>query len=88
MFLFPSIYDNAPIVIREAAALKTPSIVIEGTNSQEGIIDNYNGFTSLHDTKAFADKIYQIVLDRHNLQQVGINAQKTSSISWEKLLMK
>lgn len=86
LFLFPSIYDNAPIVIREAAALKTPSIVIEGTNSQEGIIDNFNGFTGLNDEKAFADKIYQIVLDRNSLHQVGINAYKTISVSWEKII--
>lgn len=28
LFLFPSLYDNAPLVIREAAALGTPSVLI------------------------------------------------------------
>ena len=46
LFLFPSIYDNAPIVIHEAAAVGTPSLVIAGSNASEEIIDNTNGFHS------------------------------------------
>ena len=30
LFLFPSIYDNAPLVVREAGALQTPSILVRG----------------------------------------------------------
>ena len=29
-FLFPSFYDNAPLVLREAAAMKAPAILLEG----------------------------------------------------------
>ena len=29
LFLFPSLYDNAPLVVREAAALNTPSVMVE-----------------------------------------------------------
>ncbi len=35
LFLFPSIYDNAPLVVREAASLYTPSIVARGSNTAE-----------------------------------------------------
>lgn len=86
LFLFPSIYDNAPIVIREAAALKTPSIVIEGANSQEGIIDGFNGFTCQNDVNSFVEKVLQIVNNRENLNKIGINAQKTLSSSWKEII--
>ena len=44
LFLFPSIYDNAPLVIREAAALQTPSVLVRDSSSAENITNNFNGF--------------------------------------------
>ncbi|MBN2883057.1 MAG: glycosyltransferase, partial [Clostridia bacterium] len=44
LFLFPSIYDTFGIVVREAAALKCPCVLIEGSNAAENIIDGHNGF--------------------------------------------
>ncbi|HEY8364243.1 MAG TPA: glycosyltransferase [Haloplasmataceae bacterium] len=88
LFLFPSLYDNAPIVVREAAALRTPSIVINGSNAQEGIIDGYNGFTSEEDIDKLATKIYNISQDKEKLHEVGLNAQKTISCSWENIIDK
>lgn len=32
LFVFPSLYDNAPIVIREAAASYTPSLLVKNSN--------------------------------------------------------
>ena len=44
LFVFPSIYDNAPMVVREAAAAGTPSLLIEGSCAAEGVTDGVNGF--------------------------------------------
>ena len=61
LFLFPSIYDNAPLVVREAASLYTPSIVARGSNTAEIIQDGINGFLSDNDVTAFANRLRYIL---------------------------
>ncbi len=86
LFLFPSVYDNAPIVIREAAALKTPSLVIENSNAQEGIIDRVNGYTCKENPQSLAEKIKLITADKSTLMLVGKKAQETICRSWETII--
>ena len=86
LFLFPSIYDNAPIVVQEAAAVGTPSLVIAGSNAAEEIIDYTNGFLSEHDTVSYSKKIIQITSDKEILKKAGENAKKTIYRSWENII--
>lgn len=44
LFVFPSVYDNAPMVVREAAVNGTASVLVRGSCSAEGITDGVNGF--------------------------------------------
>ena len=44
LFLFPSLYDTSPLTIREAAAMHTPSVMIEGSMTAEVITGGSNGF--------------------------------------------
>ena len=71
LFLFPSVYDNAPIVIREAAAAQCPAVVVAGANSAEGIIDNVNGFLTKNDPESLAQRIQTIIGDPQRLAAVG-----------------
>lgn len=57
LFLFPSLYDNAPLVVREAASLHTPSLVTRGSNTSEFIRDSINGFLADNDVLAFANRL-------------------------------
>lgn len=86
LFLFPSLYDTSGIVVREAAAVKTPSLVIADSNASEGIEDNVNGFMSLNNEEAFAQRIMEIISDREKLKTVGERAQKTIYRSWEDIV--
>lgn len=86
LFLFPSIYDNAPIVMQEAAAVGTPSLVIARCNAAEGIVDNVNGFFSDNDSISYANRIMQIVADREALRNIGKKAQVTISRNWESIV--
>jgi len=87
LFLFPSIYDNAPIVVQEAAAVGTPSLCIAGSNAAEEIKDNVNGFLcEENDAESYADRIFQIVSDRKNLKDAGENAKKTIYRNWENII--
>lgn len=86
LFLFPSICDNAPIVVREAAACRCPSLLIEKTNAAEGVIDNYNVFLAPNDANLYADRLFKLIKDREKTRQVGLAAQKTISKNWEELV--
>jgi len=86
LFLFPSVYDNAPIVIREAAAVATPSLVIANTNTAEGIIDNVNGFLSENDAESYANRILSIISDKELLRKAGEKARDTIFRDWESIV--
>jgi len=83
LFLFPSIYDNAPLVIREAGAMHTPSILIKGSSSAENIIDNFNGFLIENSTESFASKLRELFDSPDRVHQAGANAAKSIACSWE-----
>lgn len=86
LFLFPSIYDNAPLVVREAAAAGCPSVVIRGTNAADGIEDRYNGFVSDNDERVFALTVKNALQDMDRLAGVAKNASRTIARSWESII--
>jgi 1,2-diacylglycerol 3-alpha-glucosyltransferase len=86
LFLFPSVYDNAPIVVREAAAVGTPSLVIAKSNAAEGIVDNVNGFLSDNDSISYSKRIVEIINKRDELENIGKKAQATIYRRWESIV--
>ena len=82
LFLFPSIYDNAPLVVREAASLHTPSIVARGSNTAEIIKDGINGFLSDNDVTAFANRLRYILERPIILSRAARGAAETLVRSW------
>lgn len=86
LLVFPSIYDNAPLVVREAAAAGCPSLLIKYSNAAEGISDNENGFLCREDASDIANTINSILLNPENIRRVGDNAKKTLARSWENII--
>ena len=86
LFLFPSIYDNAPLVIREAGALHTPSILVEGSSSAENIIDNFNGFLIQNNIDSFAAKLRELIKSPERIHKAGLNASQSIARSWESVV--
>lgn len=86
LFLFPSLYDNAPIVVREAAAVGCAAVLIAGSNSAEEVRDGFNGWLAPNDPDEYAAKVISILADREKLRQVGLNAQRTIYKDWEQLI--
>ena len=86
LFLFPSVYDNAPIVIREAAAVATPSVVIANSNAAEGIEDNVNGFLSENTAQSYANRILEVTKDRDLIIRAGQRAKVTIYRNWEDIV--
>jgi len=83
LFLFPSIYDNAPLVIREAGAMHTPSILVEGSSSAENVIDNFNGFLVKNSVESFSSKLIELISAPERIRMAGLNASKSIARSWE-----
>lgn len=83
LFLFPSIYDNAPLVVREAGALHTASVLVEGASAADIITDNFNGFLTQNTPESFAAKLRELIATPEKIQLAGINASKTIARSWE-----
>lgn len=83
LFLFPSFYDNAPLVIRESAALGTPSVLIRGVTAAEVIRDNENGFLADGNIEAFASRVIDALQDPEARRKAGRGAQRTLCRSWE-----
>lgn len=82
LFLFPSLYDNAPLVVREAASFATPAILVDKSTASEVVSDDYNGFLVARDSTCYADKILQLYKNRHKILGVGINARESFVRKW------
>jgi len=86
LFIFPSIYDNAPIVTREAAAVGTASLIVKGSNAAEGIIHGKNGYLCENSAESISQAILKIIANRKDMKNTGLNAQKTIFRSWENIV--
>ncbi len=86
LFLFPSLYDNAPLVVREAAAMRIPSLLVDGSTAAEIICDGVNGFLAQNNKEAMATKIRQVIADWCWRKAVGRAASKTIAQPWEDII--
>ena len=84
LLFFPSVFDNAPLVLREAAVLGVPTLVTEGSNAAGAIRKNENGFTAAATPKDMSDEILRIFAEE-DIRRIGLNAQETIPVSWERL---
>ena len=85
LLFFPSVFDNAPLVVREAAVLGIPALLTEGSNAAGAVRKNFNGFTAAASPKEMSDEILRIFTEE-DISQVGRNAQETIPVSWDRLM--
>jgi glycosyltransferase involved in cell wall biosynthesis len=83
LFLFPSLYDNAPLVVREAAALHTPSVMVAESTAATILKDGENGFLVSNETEDFAQCIRRLMADPDLVKRVGMEASRSIVRSWE-----
>ncbi len=83
LFLFPSLYDTDGLVVKEAAALQTPSVMVETATAASIIKDNKNGFLISNDVNAFANRLRELIHDPKLVHRVGIQASHSIVRSWE-----
>lgn len=83
LLVFPSIFDTNGLVVREAAASSTPSLLVDGSCAAEGIKDCETGFLCFESAHSIARTIEKILPNKDLLNRVGKNAQNNIYISWE-----
>jgi glycosyltransferase involved in cell wall biosynthesis len=86
LFIFPSVYDNAPLVMREAAAFDVPSIVVRNTSSAEGILEDVNGFLISNSPVSLAEKIMELKSNPSAIKRAGEGARKSIYRHWESIV--
>ena len=83
LLIFPSLFDTNGLVVREAAASATPSVLVQDSCAAEGIIDGETGFICFESPFSYAEKIDMIIDNKDLLSKVGQKAQSDIYISWE-----
>lgn len=86
LFVFPSLYDNGPMVVREAAAMGTPSILIAESSAAEHITDGFNGFTCQNTKESLAKTIEYVITHPKLTCQVSKAAKETIPLEWTTIL--
>jgi glycosyltransferase involved in cell wall biosynthesis len=86
LLVFPSVYDNSPLVLQEAAAFDIPSVVVRGSSSAEGILDGVNGFLVENDVASLAQKLGELMKNPASIKKAGEGARKTIYHPWENIV--
>ena len=86
LLVFPSIYDNSPLVLQEAAAFDIPSVVVRGSSSAEGFHDGLNGFLIENDVSSLTQKISELMENPDVIKKAGEGARKTIYHPWENIV--
>lgn len=86
LFFFPSVYDNSPLVVREAAALGVPSLLTEGSNAAEAVKKNVTGFTAAENKVAMYGEILRIFETDGLLKKVGAGAKQYVCKPWSQII--
>lgn len=86
LLVFPSLYDNAPMVVREAAALGTPSLLIRGSSAAEVIQDGQNGLLAEDTTNDVAARIKWVLDNAAQTREIGQAARHTIPHYWDEII--
>lgn len=86
LFVFPSIYDNAPLVVREAAAFRTPSILASGSDAAGDTINRRNAFHVDPDAAALAQLLAELADSPRAIEEVADAARREIFRSWAEIV--
>ena len=87
LFVFPSLYDNAPMVVREAAAIGTPSLLAAGSSAAEVVRDGENGLLANDNTMDMAERIAWAMDHPKELKEIGKAARQTIPKPWRDIVL-
>ena len=83
VFVFPSLYDTAGLVVSEAANAGVPSVTVRGSNAAEVIRENENGLLCEDSASDLFRVLKENLAAPDHLKELGARAKKTIPVSWE-----
>ena len=83
LFIFPSSYDTFGLVVREAAACGTASMLVRGSCAAECAINNVDCFLIEETGNSIYNKLRDVGFNKDLLKLVGDNAQRNLYTSWK-----
>ncbi|MBP5632934.1 MAG: glycosyltransferase, partial [Clostridia bacterium] len=86
LFILPSVFDNNPIVCKEAAACATASVLIRDSSPAEGVTDGKNGMLIEEDPDSLASALEKIYSDPTLSRRLGDGALDDLYVSWEDMM--
>lgn len=87
VFLFPSLYDTLGLVVREAAAHHTPSILLADSTAAKGINHAVEGFVAPQTTPAdFAQTLQNCLSQPSLIKAVGQTAAQSLGLTWNQVI--
>jgi glycosyltransferase involved in cell wall biosynthesis len=82
LFLFPSLYDTDGLVVREAAALGTPSVMLREASASGMLTDGQTGFRIEGTLEAYEALLRAVAANPDRVKAVGLGARSIVR-SWE-----
>jgi len=88
LFVFPSLYDTAGLVVREAAVMGTPSVVVENTAPAEVVTDGVNGLICSNNPESLCRAMEHYLFEMSKDERADIRKQAQSSIPlpWDEVM--
>lgn len=83
LFLFPSTFDTNGIVVREAAACGTASVLVRDSCAAEGVADGVNALLIEENAASLKVLLEKKGADRAALSRLGQQALEQLYLSWE-----
>ena len=88
LFLFPSTFDTNGLVVREAAACGTASVLIKDSCAAEGTEDGRNTFLISGTPASLAVKLTELCAHPEMMKTAGEHACEDLYLSWDDAVMK
>lgn len=85
LLIFPSLYDTASMVLREAASVGTPTVLVRGSCASTGVVDGVNGLLCENSPESILECMERGLENRDAL---GAEAKKTIPIAWSGIIQK
>ena len=81
--ILPSLYDMSSLVIKEAAAMHKPMVLVKGSTTAQGVEDQFNGFLVDNTPESLAATLQRAIIHPRLCEETGENAYKTLYRSWK-----
>ena len=86
LFVFPSLYDTSGMVVREAAAMGTASVVVRGSAAAEPIQPDENGLLCEDTPASIAAELQRVIDDPLLAARLGEHARTSIYLPWSSVI--